>query len=86
MKVFNPYGVEIDFDAAVSMMDDELRERVHAELSDILDIECAEQVFFNAYCNHHMLKFGEEWELAKANPCNDALSPRRVLEIGGEHD
>lgn len=77
MKVFNPYGVEIDFNAAVNMMDDELRERVHAELSDILDTECAEQVFFNAYCNHHMLKFGEEWELAK---------PRRVLEIGGEHD
>ncbi len=69
MKVFNPYGVEIDFDAAVNLMDDELRERVHAELSDILDYECAEQVFFNAYCNHHMLKFGEEWELAKANPC-----------------
>ena len=69
MKVFNPYGVEIEFNAAVNMMNDDVRDRVHAELSDILDTECAEQVFFNAYCNHHMLKFGEEWELAKPNPC-----------------
>lgn len=64
MKVKNEYGVEIDFDAAVLMMDDKTREELHAELAP-----CSEQEFFDAYAKAHNEKFDEEWELAKPNPC-----------------
>ena len=62
MKVTNTNGVEIDFDAAVGMMDDELREQLHAEGYE------TEQEFFTAYEAAHLQKFGEEWEVSKANP------------------
>nr|DAE10204.1 MAG TPA: hypothetical protein [Myoviridae sp. ctzS633] len=63
MKVINKNGTAIDFDAAVSMMDDDIRESVHAELAP-----CTEQEFFAAYEIAHAAKYGE-WELSKANPC-----------------
>jgi len=62
MKVTNTNGVEIDFDAAVGMMDDELREQLHADGYE------TEQEFFTAYEAAHLQKFGEEWEVSKANP------------------
>lgn len=62
--VTNGYGVDIDFDIAVNLMDDEIRE----ELNDIL-APCTEQNFFDEYCIAHEEKYGEEWELAKENPC-----------------
>jgi hypothetical protein len=61
-KVFNKYGVEIDFDVAVNLMDDNIRE------------ECAccayetEQEFFDGYCEAHACAWGEPWELDTANP------------------
>lgn len=61
--VVNEYGVEIDFDTAVNLMDDELRERISSELAP-----CTGQEFFDAYCQAHEEKYGEPWELAKANP------------------
>lgn len=64
MKVINKNGTAIDFDAAVSMMDDDIRESVHAELAP-----CTEQEFFTGYETAHAAKYGEEWELSKANPC-----------------
>lgn len=64
INVINANGTSIDFDAAVALMDDELRESIHAELSP-----CTEQEFFSAYEAAHAEKFGEEWELSKANPC-----------------
>ena len=64
MKVVNEYGVEIYFEVAVSMMDDEIREELHNDLSP-----CTEQEFFDAYCKAHEDRFGEEFELAKKNPC-----------------
>lgn len=51
------------WDAIVNMMDDELREDLHMELAP-----CAEQEFFDAYAKAHAERFGEEWELDKANP------------------
>lgn len=63
-KVVNAFGVEINFDAAVSLMDDEIREDVHSDLAP-----CTEQEFFDAYCAAHLVKFGEDFEAAKANPC-----------------
>lgn len=61
--VTNEYGVQIDFYTAVELMDDEVRESVHAQLSP-----CTEQEFFNAYSEMHEKKFGEVWEPAKENP------------------
>lgn len=62
--VINPYGIEIDFDAAGALMDDDIREEVHAELAP-----CTQQAFFDRYCELHAQRYGEPWELAKPNPC-----------------
>ena len=35
--VVNEYGVNIDYDFAVSMMDDDLREEIHGELAPCTD-------------------------------------------------
>lgn len=59
MKVINKNGTAIDFDVAVSMMYDNIRESVHAELD-----ACTEQEFFTAY----EMACGE-WEISKENPC-----------------
>ena len=63
-KVVNEYGVEIDFEVAVSMMDDAIRESVHGDLAP-----CTNQEFFDEYAKRHEVQFGEEWEFAKENPC-----------------
>lgn len=62
-KVVNAAGREIDFDAAVALMDDEIREAIHAELAP-----CTEQAFFEAYAVAHAEKYGAEWELNTENP------------------
>ena len=61
--ITNEFGVEINFDAAVNFMDDEIREILHEEIAP-----CTDQEFFDAYCKAHEDKFDEEWELAKENP------------------
>lgn len=61
-KVVNSNGKEIDFDAALSLMDDEIRGQLAAEGYE------TEQEFFTAYEAAHLAKYGEEWELSKANP------------------
>lgn len=63
-NVTNFWDVEIDFDAAVALVDDDIREEIAKELAP-----CTEQEFFDAYCKAHEDKYGEEWELAKRNPC-----------------
>ena len=67
--VTNEYGIDIDFDVAVNLMDDEIREQLHEELVMQSDEDCTEQKFFDEYCKAHKEKYGEEWELAKENPC-----------------
>lgn len=62
-KVINQYGTEIDYEVAVNMMDDEIREELHAKLAP-----CTDQEFFEAYCKAHEEKYGEEFEMNKANP------------------
>lgn len=62
-NVINRNGYELDFEAAVEMMDDDLRE----ELANSGEYE-TEQEFFTAYEAAHEKKFGEAWELSKANP------------------
>lgn len=62
--VINMNGTEIDFDAAVSLMDNELREALCNERWFDSD-----QEFFTAYEKAHAEKYGDAWELSKANPC-----------------
>lgn len=61
-KVTNANGKEIDFEAALSLMDDEIREQLSAEGYE------TEQEFFAAYEQAHESKYGAAWELSKANP------------------
>lgn len=62
MIVKNEFGVDIDFDAAVALMDEDLRE----EIAGTVDTE---QEFFDVYCKAHEAKYGEDFECAKENPC-----------------
>lgn len=51
-------GSEIDFAAAVNLMDDEIREELHAELAP-----CDDQEFLDAYVERHAEKYGEEFQV-----------------------
>lgn len=64
MKVINSYGVEIDYVAAVQLMDWELREELAAEIAP-----CGAQEFFDEYCKRHAEKYGDDdFQPAQANP------------------
>lgn len=58
MKVINRHGHEINFEAAVSLMDDEIREDLNRELAP-----CTEQEFFQAYEKAYEEKYGEEFQI-----------------------
>ena len=63
-KVTNRYGIEVDFDLAVSLMYDDLREEIHDDLAP-----CTDQEFFDAYAAKHAEKYGEDdWQPARENP------------------
>ena len=62
MMITNKFGTEINVDAAVSLMDDELREQIAGTVD-------TDQEFFDAYCAAHEKKFCEPFECAKENPC-----------------
>lgn len=50
--------------AIVELMDDDIREEIHAD-QETYDTP---QKFFDEYAKRHRVKFGEEWELDKADP------------------
>lgn len=58
MKKVNLNGYEVDFDACVILMDDEIREELHMELAP-----CTEQEFLDAYVERHAEKFGEDFQI-----------------------
>ena len=62
MKVINMNGTEINYEAAVELMDDEIRESICGTVD-------SEQEFFTAYEKAHAEMYGEEWELSEENPC-----------------
>ena len=64
MLVENRNNYKLDFESAVMLMDDDIREQVNRELAP-----CTDQEFFSAYEKAHEKKFGEIWELSKSNPC-----------------
>lgn len=55
MNVKDYYGNNVNFDAAVEYMDDEIREQLHNQLTP-----CTEQEFFDAYAKAHAKKFNDE--------------------------
>ena len=50
-------GHEVDFNACVNLMDDDIREALHMEMAG----SCTEQEFLDAYCEAHSNKYGEEF-------------------------
>lgn len=54
----NGYDREVDFDACVNLMDDELREQAHCELAP-----CSDQEFIDRYCKLHLQKYNEDFEI-----------------------
>ena len=62
MMVINMNCTEINYEAAVELMDDEIRDSICGTVD-------SEQEFFTAYEKAHAEKYGEEWELSKENPC-----------------
>ena len=53
-------GKTIDFDAAVNLMDDEIREELDAKMAP-----CTDQEFMDAYVQAHAAKYdGEEFQVA----------------------
>lgn len=54
--VRNADGRKINYDAAVNLMDDDLREEIHAEIAP-----CSNQKFFDTYVERHREKFGESF-------------------------
>jgi hypothetical protein len=56
LPVFDNRGRVIDYDAAVNLMDDELREELHDKLPP-----CSRQAFLIAYAEAHKARFGEDF-------------------------
>lgn len=51
-------GRAADFESCVALMDDDIREEIHADLAP-----CTEQEFINEYCKRHFAKYGIEFEI-----------------------
>ena len=51
-------GKQVDYEAAVVLMDDDLREELHSQLAP-----CSEQEFMDAYAPQHAAKFGEQFQV-----------------------
>lgn len=56
--VIDWYGREIDFESAVALMDDDIRDELVEELEPF-----TEQRFFNAYLEQHYADYGEEFTI-----------------------
>lgn len=67
IKVINKNGTEVDFQAAFALMDEQITDVMLDEWCK----ECyllTDQTWFSRYEQKHEEKYGEEWELSKANP------------------
>ena len=49
---------EVNFDACVAMMDDDLREEIHNEIAP-----CTNQEFIDKYAKRHEVKYGESFQI-----------------------
>ena len=48
-------GFEVDFEACVNLLDDDIREGLHSELAP-----CSDQTFLDAYAERHAKKYNGE--------------------------
>lgn len=55
-NMVNVNGNEVSMDAAVMLMDDEIREAIHSDIAP-----CTEQEFVDEYCKRHLEKYGEDF-------------------------
>lgn len=64
--IINNEGTRLDmpWNQITEYMDDDLAEAIHMDNGD----ELTNQEFFEEYAKRHEEKFGETWELDKANP------------------
>lgn len=67
IKVINKNGTEVDYEAAVSLMDGEILDLMADEWYKNY-YPLTDQEWFSRYEKLHEQKYGEEWELSKANP------------------
>jgi len=58
MKTVIVNGHEVDMDAAVNLMDDNIRDSLHGIMAP-----CGDQEFIDAYCAAHRDKYGIEFEV-----------------------
>lgn len=61
-NVINRSGATIDFESALVLMDVDIMHELENVWHD------SDQDYFTAYEAEHLKKYGEEWELSKANP------------------
>ena len=61
--VKNSSGTMVNYDAAVNLMDDELREQLVAEICP-----CTEQEFFSAYEKLYEETTGDTWAMSEKSP------------------
>ena len=55
-NMVNVNGNEVSMDAAVMLMDDEIREAIHFDIAP-----CTAQEFVDDYCKRHFEKYGEDF-------------------------
>lgn len=69
-KVINKNGTEIDYEAALALMDEDILDDMSLEwyLLGGVPHPVTDQDWFSRYEVLHEQKYGEEWELSKANP------------------
>lgn len=60
MGIVSLNNIEVNFEACVEMMDDEIREKVHSSIDFSLG-EPTEQEFLDAYRKEHFEKYGEQF-------------------------
>lgn len=69
-KVINKNGTEIDYEAALALMDADILDDMSREwfVWGSVHHPLTDQEWFSRYEYMHEKKYGEEWELSKANP------------------
>ena len=66
-KVINKNGTEIDYESALMFMDEDILDGMAGEWYSAYH-PMTDQEWFTRYETLHEQKYGEEWELSKANP------------------
>ena len=56
--IIDQNGNKINYEAAVSLMDDNIREELHGEIAP-----CTDQEFYDAYCERHKEVYEEEFRV-----------------------